>query len=93
MGSLPVKADAVVIGGEIIGVSTAYYLAKKGVERVVLLEKEMMGSGSTGKCAGGIRTQFSTEINIRFSLISKQVFEGFKEEFGVDPEFHPVGYL
>lgn len=93
MESLPAKADAVIIGGGIIGVSTAYYLAKKGLPRVVLLEKEMMGSGSTGKCAGGIRTQFSTEINIRFSLISKQVFEGFKEEFGVDPEFHPVGYL
>ena len=90
---IPSTADVVIIGGGIIGVSIAYYLAKKGVRDVVLLERGMMGEGATGKCAGGIRTQFSTEINIRFSLLGLEVIEGFKEEFGVDPEFHPVGYL
>jgi len=90
---LPSSAEVVIIGGGIIGVSIAYYLAKKGAGKVVLLERGIMGEGSTGKCAGGIRTQFSTEINIRFSLLSLKVFEGFQAEFGVDPEFHPVGYL
>ncbi|NVM25468.1 MAG: FAD-binding oxidoreductase [Desulfobacterales bacterium] len=93
MGPLPSRAEVVIIGGGIIGVSIAYYLAKKGAGKVVLLERGIMGEGSTGKCAGGIRTQFSTEINIRFSLLSLKVFEGFQAEFGVDPEFHPVGYL
>jgi len=90
---LPSSAEVVIIGGGIIGVSIAYYLAKKGAGKVVLLERGIMGEGSTGKCAGGIRTQFSTEINIRFSLLSLKVFEGFQAEFGVNPEFHPVGYL
>jgi len=90
---LPSSAEVVIIGGGIIGVSIAYYLAKKGAGKVVLLERGIMGEGSTGKCAGGIRTQFSTEINIQFSLLSLKVFEGFQAEFGVDPEFHPVGYL
>ena len=93
MRSLPSSAEVVIIGGGIIGVSIAYYLAKKGAGKVVLLERGIMGEGSTGKCAGGIRTQFSTEINIRFSLLSLKVFQGFQAEFGVDPEFHPVGYL
>ena len=93
MGPLPSRAEVVIIGGGIIGVSIAYYLAKKGAGKVVLLERGIMGEGSTGKCAGGIRTQFSTEINIRFSLLSLKVFQGFQAEFGVDPEFHPVGYL
>jgi len=91
--SLPSSAEVVIIGGGIIGVSIAYYLAKKGADDVLLLERGMLGEGATGKCAGGIRTQFSTEINLRFSLVSLEVFKRFKEEFGVDPEFHPVGYL
>ena len=52
-----------------------------------------MGSGATGKCVGGIRTQFSTKINIEFSRLSRKVFDHFELEFDVDPEFHPVGYL
>jgi len=93
MRPLPSSAEAVIIGGGIIGVSIAYYLAKKGVGGIVLLEKGMIGEGTTGKCAGGVRTQFSTEINIQFSLISLEIFRRFETEFGVDPEFHPVGYL
>jgi sarcosine oxidase subunit beta len=93
MRPLPSSAEIVIIGGGIIGVSIAYNLAKKGVGKVVLLERGIMGEGSTGKCAGGIRTQFCTEINIQFSLLSLKVFEQFQAEFGVDPEFHPVGYL
>jgi len=83
----------IIIGGGIIGVSIAYYLAKKGVKNVLLLERDMMGEGATGKCAGGIRTQFSTEINVKFSLISRKVFGRFQEEFGINPEFHQTGYL
>ena len=91
--SLPSKAEVVIIGGGIIGLSTAYHLAAKGLTDVLLLDKGMLGQGSTGKCAGGIRTQFSTEINIRFSLESLKIFERFEQDFGVDPEFHRVGYL
>lgn len=87
------KADVVIIGGGIIGVSTAYYLAKKGARNVTLIERGMLGCGATGKCAGGIRAQFSTEINLEFSILSRRVFDGFEDEFGVDPEFHVIGYL
>lgn len=93
MGRVPSRAEVVIIGGGIIGTSIAYYLAKKGMREVLLLEKGLMGEGSTGKCVGGIRTQFSTEINVRFSSFSLKVFNRFKAEFGVDPEFHRVGYL
>ncbi|HVP78124.1 MAG TPA: FAD-binding oxidoreductase [Thermodesulfobacteriota bacterium] len=86
-------ADVVIIGGGIVGLSIAYYLALKKAGRIVLLERGQLGEGSTSRCAGGIRTQFSTEINIRFSLESLKTFERFKEEFGVDPEFKRIGYL
>jgi sarcosine oxidase subunit beta len=91
--SLPAQAEVVIIGGGIVGVSIAYYLVKKGVPNVLLLDRGTMGQGSTAKCVGGIRTPFSTEINIQLSLLSRKVFQGFEAEFGVDPEFHPIGYL
>jgi sarcosine oxidase subunit beta len=86
-------ADVVIIGGGVIGVSIAYHLALKKAGKIVLLERGQLGEGSTSRCAGGIRTQFSTEINIRFSLEALKAFDRFKEEFGVDPEFRRIGYL
>ena len=67
-------ADVVIIGGGIIGLSIAYYLALKKAGRIVVFEKGQLGEGSTSRCIGGIRTQFSTEINIRFSLEGGQAF-------------------
>ncbi len=86
-------ADIVLIGGGIIGVSIAYYLSRKKAGRVVLFEKGMLGEGATAKCAGGIRAQFSTEVNIHFSLRSLEVWNHFGEITGVDLGFKKVGYL
>jgi sarcosine oxidase subunit beta len=86
-------ADVVIVGGGVIGLSIAYHLALKKAGKILLFEKGQLGEGSTSRCAGGIRTQFSTEINILFSLESMKVFKRFQEEFGVDPEFKQIGYL
>ena len=86
-------ADVVIIGGGVIGGSVAYHLALKKAGKIILLEKGQLGEGSTSRCVGGIRTEFSTEINIRFSLESLKTFGQFEEEFGVDPEFKRIGYL
>lgn len=86
-------ADVVIIGGGVIGLSIAYHLGKKKAGKIILLEKGQLGEGSTGRCVGGIRTQFSTEINILFSLESMKTFEHFEEEFGINPEFRRIGYL
>ena len=91
---LPTKAQVVIIGSGIIGASVAYQLAQKGVSDVVVLEQGAVGEqGATAECLGGLRTQFATQVNIRFSQISRCVFNGFQNEFGVDPLFKPWGYL
>ncbi len=91
---LPTTADIVVIGGGVMGASTAYHLALRGVKNVVLLEKEMFfGQGATGRCAGGVRYQFATEINIRLSLLSLPMLERFEEEIGQAIDYRKVGYL
>ena len=86
-------ANAVIIGGGVMGTSTAYHLAKKGYQHVVLVEKKQLASGSTGLSAGGIRLQFSSEANIRISMESLQVFERFAEEFEAEIDFRQHGYL
>lgn len=86
-------ADVVIIGGGVIGLSIAYHLGQRKAGKIVLLEKGQLGEGSTSRCVGGIRTQFSTEINIRFSLESMKTFGRFEDEFGVNPEFRRIGYL
>jgi len=56
-------------------------------------EVVIVGGGSTSRNAGGVRLQFSTEVNVRLSQRSLPHWERFEEEMGVDPEFHQVGYL
>lgn len=91
---LPKTADVVIIGGGVMGASTAYHLAQRGGVSVALLEKEeQFGQGSTGLCAGGIRHQFSTEVNIRLSLESIPMMERFPEEIGQEIGLNLVGYL
>ena len=85
--------DVVVIGGGCIGASIAYHLVMRGVRRVLVLERDSLGSGSTSRNAGGIRQQFSTEINVQLSQRSLPRFEHFADEFGIDIQFHQVGYL
>ena len=87
------SADVVIVGGGVIGASIAYHLSLRGAGRVIVLERDRLGSGSTGKNAGGIRLQFSTEVNVRLSQRALPRLEAFKDEMGVDPQFHQVGYL
>jgi sarcosine oxidase subunit beta len=94
MTEFPEKSQVVIIGSGIIGASIAYYLTRKGISDVLVLEQGEIGfQGATSACLGGLRTQFSTAVNIRFSLTSRNVYRQFKEEFGVDPGFKPYGYL
>jgi sarcosine oxidase subunit beta len=93
MGAWKTTAEVAIVGGGIMGTSTAYYLAKRGCNDVVILEKDLLAQGSTGLSAGGIRQQFSHPSNIRLSQEAVRVFERFEEEFGVDIGFRQVGYL
>ncbi len=86
-------ADIVIIGAGIVGCSIAYHLAVQGSVKIVVVEKDLICSGATGKSAGGIRQQFATDLNVRLSLESLQMFHRMRDELGIDPEFRQVGYL
>lgn len=91
---LPKTADIVVIGGGVMGASSAYHLALAGVKSVALLDKEAgFGLGATGRCAGGVRYQFGTEVNVRLSIASLSMLERFKQDTGQDCDYRQCGYL
>ena len=69
------SAEVVVIGGGALGASVAWHLRELGLTDVVLLERDTLGSGSTRAAAGGIRTQFADELNVRIALRSLDEFE------------------
>jgi sarcosine oxidase, subunit beta len=90
---LPSSASVVVIGGGVMGLSTAYHLAARGIRDVVLLDKGALGSGSTCKAAGGVRAQFSDPVNVTLGARSLETFRNFPTIFGQEIDLHQVGYL
>ncbi|WP_410576712.1 NAD(P)/FAD-dependent oxidoreductase [Amycolatopsis sp. lyj-108] len=92
MEPLPERADVVVIGGGIVGVSCAYRLAAAGVS-VLLLERGSLGGGSTAKAAGGIRSSFTTRVNIEIGLRGLAEYASFAETYGTEIDFRRDGYL
>ncbi len=88
-------ADVVVIGGGVIGCSTAYNLAKLGAGKVVVLEKSYLASGATGRCGAGMRMQWGSETNCLLSRESVKMLSNLSERLDVDVdiEFVQNGYL
>jgi sarcosine oxidase subunit beta len=90
----PKFADIVIIGGGVMGASTLYHLAQRGFKNICLLEREaFFGQGATGRCAGGVRYQFATEVNIRLSLASLPMLERFETELEQKIDYRKCGYL
>ncbi|WP_345562852.1 MULTISPECIES: NAD(P)/FAD-dependent oxidoreductase [Streptomyces] len=87
------RAGVVVVGGGVMGTSIACHLARAGVRDVVLVERDELASGSTSKAAGGVRAQFSDELNIQLGARSLEAFARFEEDTGYDIGLHRVGYL
>ncbi|MFC3477171.1 NAD(P)/FAD-dependent oxidoreductase [Halobacterium litoreum] len=84
--------NVVVVGGGIVGLSSAYYLADRGAD-VTLCEQGTLGNQSTARSAGGIRSQFSTAVNVDLSVASREVWDDFEADFGVDIAYRKPGYL
>ncbi|MET0741188.1 MAG: FAD-binding oxidoreductase [Candidatus Nanopelagicales bacterium] len=85
-------AEVVVIGGGVVGCSIAFHLAEAGVD-VVLLERDSLGAGSSSKAAGGVRAQFSDEVNVRLGQRSLDLLADFGRRPAHEIDLERVGYL
>ncbi len=86
--------QVIIVGGGVIGASVAYHLAARGWRDVVVVDRgDRPGLGSTSRATGGFRAQYSTEVNVRLSLLAREKLTAFRDEIGVDPGYVTTGYL
>jgi len=87
------ECDLLVVGGGIMGLAIAYHLALRGATDVVVIERGYLAGGASGRNGGGIRMQWSTEMNIRLMRESVEICKGFARELGVNVWLRQGGYL
>ena len=92
-GALPERAEIVIVGGGVVGLAIAYYLAKRGLTDVVVLERGYLAEGASGRNGGGVRQQWATEVNIRLMQESVALCRRFAVDVGVNVWFRQGGYL
>src|SRR5450432_3207829 len=92
-GQVPERAEIVIVGGGVMGLAIAYYLAVAGLEDVVVIERGYLAEGASGRNGGGVRQQWSTEINIRLMQDSVELCRRFAVDLGVNVWFRQGGYL
>ncbi len=92
-GPVPERAEIAIVGGGVMGLSIAYHLARRGLEDVVVLERGYLAEGASGRNGGGVRQQWSTEINIRLMQESVELCRRFAVDLGVNVWFRQGGYL
>ena len=92
-GPLPASAEIVIVGGGVVGLAIAYYLAKRGLTNVVVVERGYLAEGASGRNGGGVRQQWSTELNIRLMQESVELCRRFAVDLGVNVWFRQGGYL
>lgn len=90
---LPDRAEVAIVGAGVMGLSIAYNLCKRGLTDVVVIDRGYLAGGASGRNGGGIRQQWSTEINIRLMQESVALCRGFAKEMGVNIWFRQGGYL
>ena len=91
--AVPQTADAVIIGGGVIGCAIQYNLAQLGVPNTVLLERDVLGSGSTGRSQAICRMHYSNPITTELAWQSLQIFADFDARVGGQSGFVRTGYL
>ena len=86
------KTNVLIIGAGISGLTIAYNLVKKGVKDILIIDRSYIGSGSTGRCASGIRASFTSKEHVILMKRSIELWEKYNEEFK-EKLFKQDGYI
>jgi sarcosine oxidase subunit beta len=87
------SADILIIGGGVMGASIAYHLAKEGSSRIILLEREAICNGTTGRSGAIVRQHYSNDFTIRMAKESLSIFQHFNDLVGGDCGFVTTGMV
>lgn len=92
---MKMTADVIIVGGGVVGCATAYYLAKKGVKDVIVLEaSESIGHGGSSRNGGGVRQSGRDVRELPYAIYAVQnMWPTLSEELGMDVEYYQKGNL
>ena len=86
-------ADAVIVGGGVMGCSILFNLAQRGVTNTVLLERDVLASGSTSRSQAILRMHYSNEVTTRLAWDSLAIFRDFDELVDIPSGYTKTGYF
>lgn len=84
--------DVIIVGGGIMGCSSAWHLAQRG-QKIAVFEKGTLGEGPSGKSSAIIRQHYSNEITARMALYSLRFFQNFEQILGESCGFQESGFV
>lgn len=87
------RAEVVIVGAGIMGLSIAYHLARLGITDIAVIDKSYLCGGASGRNGGGIRAQWSSEANVRLMQESIRMCQDFASEFKINVWLRQGGYL
>jgi sarcosine oxidase subunit beta len=87
------RAEVVVVGAGIMGLSVAYHLAERGVRDVTVVDQSYLCGGASGRNGGGVRAQWSSEANVRLMLESIRACREFAGKMKINIWLRQGGYL
>ncbi|MEM0129092.1 MAG: FAD-binding oxidoreductase [Thermoplasmata archaeon] len=82
-----------IVGAGVIGLFTAYHIARRGGGPVLVVDRGFLSSGASGRNGGGVRQQWQTRATVRLARESVGAYRRFATEFGYNPWFRQTGYL
>jgi sarcosine oxidase subunit beta len=86
-------AEVVIVGGGLEGCAAAWALARRGITDVVIVERDTVGSGGTGKSSGVVRCHYGVSSLAAMAAAGLELFENAAEILGEDVGFHQTGYV
>ncbi|HKT90357.1 MAG TPA: FAD-binding oxidoreductase [Candidatus Sulfotelmatobacter sp.] len=91
--SLPKTADFVVVGAGVMGASIAFHLVKRKCGKIVVLDKDHVGRGGSGRSSALVRMHYSFPAEVQLALISLQIFQNWAEIVGAPGDFRKTGFV
>jgi sarcosine oxidase subunit beta len=91
--SLPKTADIVILGAGVMGASIAFHLAKRRAGKIVVLDKDHVGRGGSGRSSALVRMHYSFPPEVQLALISLRMFQNWKEVVGHPGDFRKTGFV
>ncbi len=91
--SLPKTADVVILGAGVMGASIAFHLAKRGAGKIVVIDKDHVGRGGSGRSSALVRMHYSFPPEVELALVSLQMFQNWQEVVGAPGDFRRTGFV